>query len=113
MKPGEIVLVRFPFASLTATKKRPALVISQVELSGSDRLVTVAMITSLESALKIQGDVVLKDWRGSGLLHESIVRLAKIATLDSELIQSTIGKLGAVDTKQVRRAFAALFSSWA
>lgn len=112
MKPGEVVLVKFPFSSLNADKKRPALVLNDVGLTATERLITVAMVTSRESALKIEGDVVLKDWKESGLLHESVARMAKIATVDASLIHKIIGRLTLADQKLVMRAFSLLYRHW-
>lgn len=112
MKAGDIALVRFPFADLATTKKRPALVLARAVRSPRNRLATLAMITSQVEALKLEGDVLLKDWRAAGLLHPSLLRLAKIATVDEDLIDKTIGGLSAEDRESARRAFRGLFSVW-
>ena len=112
MKAGEVVIVRFPFADLAATKKRPALVLARVERSPRHRLVTLAMITSQIEALTLVGDVVLRDWKSAGLLHPSLLRIAKTATVDEELVERAIGKLTAADLKAARQAFRVVFSSW-
>jgi mRNA interferase MazF len=77
VKPGEVVLIRFPFAELATTKKRPALVLARTTRSPRNRLVTLAMITSQVEALRLLGDVVLVDWKAAGLLHPSLLRMAK------------------------------------
>lgn len=112
MKPGDVALVRFPFSELTAEKKRPALVLAETARSSRHRLATVAMITSQVEALKLNGDVLLGDWKASGLLHPSLLRLAKIATIDVELIDKVIGKLSASDRTAARAAFQRVFSAW-
>lgn len=112
MKPGDVVLVRFPFTELTAAKKRPALVLAQTTRSARHRLATVAMITSQVEALKLAGDVVLTDWKVAGLLHPSLLRLAKVATIDAELIDKTIGRLSATDLKAAGTAFHRVFAAW-
>lgn len=112
MKAGDIALVRFPFTDLAATKKRPALVLTRTERSPRNRLATLAMITSQIEALKLEGDVLLGGWRDAGLLHPSLLRLAKIATVDEDLIDRTIGKLTPADHELARRAFRRVFSTW-
>ncbi len=112
MKAGDVVLVRFPFADLTTAKKRPALVLAGTARSARYRLATVAMITSQVEALKLDGDVLLADWKSAGLLHPSLLRLAKVATLDAELVDRTIGTLSSTDVGATRRAFRRVFSSW-
>ena len=68
MKPGDVALVRFPFTELAATKKRPALVLARTARLPRNRLVTLAMITSQVEALRLEGDVLLSDWKEAGLL---------------------------------------------
>jgi mRNA interferase MazF len=113
VKPGDVVLVRFPFAELAATKKRPALVLARTARSPRNRLSTLAMITSQIESLKITGDVLLADWQAAGLLHPSLLRVAKVATVDEDLIEKTIGRLSPPDHEAARRAFRQVFSAWA
>ena len=112
MKPGEVVLVRFPFAELAATKKRPALVLARTARSPRNRLVTLAVITSQVEALRLLGDVVLVDWKAAGLLHPSLLRMAKVATIDEHLLDKTIGRLSERDLAAGREAFRRVFSAW-
>ena len=95
MRPGEVALVRFPFTEVAAAKKRPALVLARTTRSPRHRLSTVAMITSQVEALKLDGDVLLTDWKAAGLLHPSLLRLVKVATVDEGLVDKTIGRLSA------------------
>ena len=112
MKPGEIVLVRFPFTDLAAAKKRPALLLALTVRSPRNRLATVAMITSQVEALKLLGDVLLSNWKAAGLLHPSLLRLAKVATVEEHLIDKTIGKLSTRDVDAARDAFRRVFAAW-
>lgn len=112
MKPGEVVLVRFPFAELATTKKRPALVLARTTRSPRNRLVTLAMITSQVEALRLPGDVVLVDWKEAGLLHPSLLRMAKVATVDEHLAEKIIGRLSERDLSESRDAFYRVFSAW-
>lgn len=112
MKPGDVVLVRFPFTDLATTKKRPALVLVHTVRSPRYRLTTLAMITSQVEALQLDGDVVLKNWKSSGLLHPSLLRLAKVATIDADLVDKGIGRLSPSDLGATRDAFRRVFSAW-
>lgn len=112
MKPGEIILIKFPFSILESTKKRPALVLSYIRHSDGIQLVTVAMVTSQVKGLKLRGDVILSHWQKSGLLHESLVRLAKVATVEDSLIEKSLGKLSAPDHERVKKSFGDLYSVW-
>jgi len=112
VKPGEVVLVRFPFTELAATKKRPALVLARTIRSPRNRLATVAMITSKVEVLELDGDVLLRDWKSAGLLHPSLLRLAKLATVDEDLVDKAIGRLSPRDLAEAREAFQRLFAFW-
>lgn len=112
MKPGDVVLVRFPFTEVAATKKRPALLLAQAARARRYRLATVAMITSQVEGIRLPGDVVLGGWERAGLLHPSLLRLAKIATIDGALVERSIGRLVAEDLRATRSAFPAHFAAW-
>ena len=112
MKPGDVALVRFPFADVASAKKRPALILARTARSSRNRLATVAMITSQIEALRLDGDVLLAQWQDAGLLHPSLLRMAKVATVDEDLIEKAIGRLAAVDHDAARAAFRRLFAHW-
>jgi hypothetical protein len=54
----------------------------------------------------------LADWKTAGLLHPSLLRLAKLASIDEELIDKAIGRLSARDLEAARVAFRGVFASW-
>ncbi len=112
MKPGEIVLVKFPFSDLETSKKRPALVMSRSDLTEKVGVVTIAMITSKMEGLRFPGDCKIGDWESAGLLHPSLVRLAKMATIDADLVDKSLGQLGAADIKGIKLAFQKQFKVW-
>jgi len=45
-KAGDVLLVRFPFTEIDASKKRPALALHLVKVGRRSGLATIAMITS-------------------------------------------------------------------
>ena len=94
---GDIVLLEFPFTSGLGSKKRPALVIIDV----NDGDVVVARITS--RIVNTDFDVIINDWRAAGLLTPSIVRLHKIATLELTLVNRKIGELSTATLQNVRQ----------
>jgi mRNA-degrading endonuclease toxin of MazEF toxin-antitoxin module len=111
VKPGDVALVRFPFTDVATDKKRPTLVLASTIRSKRYRLVTVAMITSQVEALHLEGDVLLEEWRAAGLLHPSLLRLGKVATVDQELIDKTLGRLSDDDLDAARTAFRRTFAA--
>jgi len=70
------------------------------------------MITSQIESPALAGDVLLSNWRDAGLLHPSRLRLAKIATIDGDLLERVIGRLVRRDHAAASAAFARLFASW-
>ena len=90
---GDIVLVSFPFTDLTATKKRPALVISPDSLNQLSQDLILAAITSQlaedEHGLLLQTG----DFAEGNLPKKSMIRLTKIFTMHSLLIRKRIGAL--------------------
>lgn len=97
MKKGDIVLIPFPFTDLTGNKLRPALVL----LAGSVD-VTVAFITT-QLRWKESSDVILSPTEQNGLKQESLIRLAKLATLDSNLVDGLLGEIDPAKIVQVNR----------
>lgn len=80
-KPWDVVVVPFPYSDQSADKVRPALVLSSPQHMRTTRLCYLAMITSAANA-PWPGDVPISNLRGAGLPAPSVVRPAKIMTLD-------------------------------
>ncbi len=102
---GDIILILFPFSDAAGVKRRPALIISDC----GDEDVIVARISSRSA----QGvfDVELSDWRLSGLLFPSTVRINKLATLQKRLIERRLGKLTEKDRVRVHDAMQEICSA--
>lgn len=112
-KPGQIVLVPFPFTDLSTTKKRPALILTQAQTGPLPALFVVAMITSQVEGARLPGDYQLQDWQISGLLHPSKVRLAKVVSLEKGFLEKSLGTLSPRDRRGVKAAFQSLYPDWA
>jgi mRNA interferase MazF len=87
MKKGNVVLIPFPFFDLKGNKIRPAVV-----LCGNKRDVTICFITS-ELKWKTEYDVLLLPSDRNGLKAASLLRVGKIATIDSDLVLGELGEL--------------------
>lgn len=92
---GAVILVPFPFTDLSASKVRPAVIVSE-NLSGDD--VVVAFISSQKTSFLQKTDVLLeekhKSFNKTGLKTASVVKVGKLATLEKKII---LGELGSVD----------------
>jgi mRNA interferase MazF len=80
--PGDVVKVPFPYTDRATRQRRPALVISSPDLQQERCLSWVVMITSAENRAW-ESDVQIDDLAEAGLPAPSVVRSAKIATIDS------------------------------
>jgi mRNA interferase MazF len=104
----DVVRVPFPFTDRSATKNRPALILS--DQSRFNTLVghsVMAMITSAENAAWPL-DCIIDDLSAAGLPAPSKVRF-KLFTLDHRLIRSVLGQLSPQDEARVRQGLTALF----
>ena len=68
---GDVLLVPFPFSDLSATKVRPAVVISSRQYHTTQPDILLAAITSKVSATPDPLDYTLSDWRAVGLRYPS------------------------------------------
>jgi mRNA interferase MazF len=87
----DVVRVDFPYADEPTARPRPALVIATPAATPAFGMVWVLMITSARHAPWPE-DVPITNLTATGLPHPSLVRTAKIATIDSRLI-TPIGQL--------------------
>lgn len=79
---GDIVRVPFPYTDRPVRQWRPALVVSDGAIGDAPALLWVVMITSAGNRAW-PGDIPLvEDYRAAGLPAPSLIRVAKIATLE-------------------------------
>lgn len=95
---GDVVLIPFPFADLTTSKTRPAVVVSVDDFQRETHNFTVAMITSVPHNNAY--DYKIRDWSEAKLLSPSWVRI-KLATLDLNLVRYVPGRLTDRDMEEV------------
>ncbi len=98
----DIVVVPFPYADQLAEKRRPALVVSSDGFNHTSGLVWVVMITSATDA-PWDGDVPIAASQETGLPAPSLIRTAKIATIDAARIIRVAGHIGAPSAAAVRK----------
>lgn len=94
---GDVVVIPFPYSDLTASKKRPAFVVSQ--LTGDD--VILCMITTPAKADNYSIPVTKTDFVLGGIDHDSNVRPNRLFTADSKLVSRSAGKLSKQKIEQV------------
>jgi mRNA interferase MazF len=97
----DIVKVPFPYTHRPVRQRRPALVVAAGELAAAHGLLWVAMVTSAANR-GWRGDVLVSDLAGAGLPIPSIIRPAKIATIEADDAER-LGTLAPPDRSAVRR----------
>lgn len=94
---GTIVRVPFPYTDRETRQHRPALIVSDGALGPEGGLLWVVMITSAANR-RWDGDVQLtEDFESCGLPAPSLIRTAKIATIDTSAAQ----RLGTLDSARL------------
>ena len=95
MKKGSVILIPFPFTDLKGSKIRPAIVLYANELD-----VTICFITS-ELRWKTEYDVFISPSENNGLKVPSLIRISKIATINSDLVLGELGELSNVEITEL------------
>ena len=88
---GDIVVVPFPYTDRQTEKRRPALIISNGKITHQHGLIWLAMITSADNQ-RWEHDIAVEG-KHTGLSSPSVIRVAKLATIDASRIIRVAGKL--------------------
>jgi mRNA-degrading endonuclease toxin of MazEF toxin-antitoxin module len=105
----DIVKVPFPNTDRPVRQRRPALVIAAGELASAHGFIWLAMVTSAANR-GWPGDVLVSDLDAAGLPIPSIIRPAKLATIEARDAEP-LGRLPARDREAVRRYLRARLAS--
>lgn len=98
---GDVVKVPFPYTDRSTRQHRPAVVVSGADLGERHGLAWVLMITSAANRAW-PGDIPIRNLQRAGLPAASIVRTAKIATIEA----TEASKLGTIGRKELDRVMA-------
>lgn len=107
---GSVVLVPFPFTDLSATKRRPALVVSPDGFHADD-VVLCAVTSQVPERLSI-GEVSLMtdDLVEENLPKPSMIRVGKLFTMYRDLIVGEFGQVKETKLAEVLAKLRKLFS---
>lgn len=100
---GDVVKVPFPYTDRSMRQFRPALVVSTPELESKQGLLWVVMITSSQNR-GWAGDFSITDHAAAGLPVPSVIRSAKIATIEA----SQAAPLGSIPAQLLRKVVAGI-----
>ena len=105
MKPGDIVLIRFPQTDLKTGKLHPALVVANAPGRYADIL--LALISSRIYQAIPDFDEIIEpsdiDYDDTGLKVRSVVRLARLATVEPSVINACLGHISPERFHTIRR----------
>ena len=95
---GDVVIIPFPFSDLTQTKRRPALVLA--DLDGDDLI--LCMITSRDVRDRHAMPLDASDFASGGLPVQSNIRPSRLFTADAAIILKVVGRLKSEKLSTVR-----------
>ncbi len=98
-EPWDVIRVPFPYTNRPVQQRRPALVVAIPDTPGAPGLLWVLMVTSAANR-RWPGDVTIPDLEAAGLPAPSVIRTAKIATIET-LDAERIGRLPAENRSPV------------
>ena len=101
---GDVVKVPFPYTDRPTRQSRPALVVSAGGIEDAHGLLWVVMITSAENR-GWPGDVPVTNLAVAGLPVPSVIRTAKIATIEAGGA-TKLGRVPPARFRQVARRLA-------
>jgi mRNA interferase MazF len=108
MKPGDIVLIRFPQTDLQAGKLRPALVVASTPGGYVD--VLLALVSSRTYQTIPGFDEIIdpsdSDYAATGLKVRSVIRLARLAIVESSVISARLGNISPERLRQLKERLA-------
>jgi mRNA interferase MazF len=101
---GDVVVLPFPFSDMSATKRRPALVVSDV--FGKD--VLLSQITSQNNADPYVIKLENSHFTTGSLAAASLIRTNRLFTADIDIILYRVGNISQAKYEEVSRMIANL-----
>jgi len=104
---GDVIVLPFPFSDLSASKKRPALVVAT--LAGDD--IICCQITSEARSDEYALILNNNDFKAGSLQQASMIRPNRIFTADNSIINYKVGVLKEKKVKEVEEKIVKIFTS--
>jgi mRNA interferase MazF len=98
----DVIAVPFPYSDRDSAKRRPALIVSADALHEEQGIYWVAMITTAKNT-RYPGDIPIRSIDKTGLHTPSVIRPAKLATIEHDAIIRRIGAAGVSERNAVRK----------
>ena len=107
---GDLVLVPFPFTDQTATKRRPAVVVSSHAYHRERPDLIILAVTSQARPQAALGEAVVTKWKEAGLLRPSVLKPV-VATIERGLVLRKLGRLADEDRAALRKVLEEILGS--
>jgi mRNA interferase MazF len=104
---GDVIVVPFPFTDQTATKKRPAVVVSSEAYQRERPDLILMAITSQSRPAPTVGEAAIAYWQMAGLLKPSVIK-PLLTTLETGLVIRRLGTLHPDDQENLRQVLGAI-----
>lgn len=104
-KEGAIALLRFPQSDLNESKLRPVLFIKKLPGNFNDWLVCM-ISTKMKNEIHGTDEVISMtsdDFQLSGLKHESLIRILRLAVVDENIFAGSIGEISTERLLRIKR----------
>ena len=109
INPGDILLIRFPYASdvLNESKRRPVLVVGVTPPEDKLPFALVLMVTGSQSRLTNpeKSDLLIDDWSECGLVKPSLVRTGRVWGAEIQHFDIKLGSVGKAFLAKARKHF--------
>jgi mRNA interferase MazF len=108
INPGVVSLVKFPQSNLEHGKYRPVVVLAQLPGPYQDWLIC-AVTSQLQHEISGWDEPILKeapDFSTSGLKTPSLIRIGKLATVESRVLEGGLGKISDKRLKSILKRLA-------
>jgi mRNA interferase MazF len=106
----DVVLVAIPFSDLSATKTRPALIVSGPQFNNGSDVVVCAITSNLARTREPNMLLTNADFVKGGLPVPSVVRFGWPMRIERTIIRKKLGTLSGTRTKTVREGINALLA---
>jgi len=110
LKPGDIVLIPFPYTNYLDKKRRPALVISNTNFNKSSDVILAAISSNLTSGSNYDVNILNTDpdFVQTGLKKSSTVKPGRIFTFSQAQIDRRLGTFPRRLLTQVKKVIATI-----
>jgi len=98
---GDVVLVPFPFTDQSASKRRPAVIVSSSDYQLHRPDLILMAVTSQLRPSPFYGELVIDQWEKAGLVKPSVIKPV-VATIHSRLVLGKRGRLHGADFDSLR-----------